>query len=134
MRIVLTIARERMKPAASIAAGLGISITNKASTDPAMVIGTPWKEEGVLDTLNLASRKAPHKVKRAKHTSAAAFQVPSKVLYKRTEGATPKETRSARESNSLPKAETALQRRARMPSARSVSAARTIRIALKRKF
>ena len=75
--------------------------------------------------LNLARRRAP--IAGMKTATKGIHQEPvhtCRMLYRRSEGATPKLTRSASESSSLPRGEGAWSHRAAAPSKKSKTAAR----------
>ena len=79
---------------------------NKAIKHPTIVIGTPVNEPSKVETLYLANLKAPqigNKINKIIPMIPCGPNVPnSKKIYSNMDGATPKDTKSAKESNSLP--------------------------------
>ncbi len=91
-------------------------IIKSATKPPAAVIGIPIKLPEKEVTLNRANLKAPHITKTKEIAKPQYSQWDNCKAYAKIAGATPKDTRSARESNSFPKSEETLSFLATLPS------------------
>lgn len=96
---------------------------SSAINEPAIVMGMPVKTLLKVDTLYLASLKAPAIGKSIVITYPIILNSPRKVFQLKTAGAAPKEIKSARESSSFPRGLSALKNLAILPSYLSTSAA-----------
>lgn len=79
---------------------------NNAKKQPTIVIGTPVNTPSKVEMLYLASLNAPHIGNDINNTIPSIPYGPKllrlKQIYNNNEGATPKDTKSANESNSFP--------------------------------